>query len=300
MRFIGYCILLLCLCFKGVAQQAEWKIDSTQFLMGAPLNATLLVKGIPANAQVLFPYFEEDSTASIDFISASSIDSSTSGVQQQMIHFMAFDTGWFALPNAMLLVQNSKGIDTIYPNSLRIHVFSLPIDTLKSFRINKPILEVPYHWREFLWWIIAILLLPFIILLIRWGIKRPKTTIPSAITSIEETLTAYEQARRALLQLEKSELLLKGKEKEFQTALTDIVRVFLAKQFGMATMEATSEEILEGSKKFVRQPELNLLRDLFTQADLVKFAKQSLPIETHWESLRQAFQFIEVFKPNEN
>jgi hypothetical protein len=78
------------------------------------------------------------------------------------------------------------------------------------------------------------------------------------------------------------------------------VRVFLAKQFGVATMEATSEEILDSSKKFVRQSELNLLKDLFTQADLVKFAKQTLPIETHWDSLRQAFQFIEVFKPNEN
>jgi hypothetical protein len=300
MRFIGYCILLLCLCFKGVAQQAEWKTDSTQFLMGAPLNATLLVKGIPPHTQVLFPYFEEDSTASIDFISSSNVDSSTSGIQHQMIHFMAFDTGWFTLPNAMLLLQNLKGIDTIYPKPLRIHVFSMPIDTLKSFRINKPILDVPYHWREFLWWIIAILILPLIIILILWGIKRPKASIPSTIITSEETLSAYEHARRSLLLLEKSELLLKDKEKEFQTVLTDIIRIFLAKQYGLATMEATSEEILNSCAKHVGPTELNILRNLFTQADLVKFAKQSLPEETHWDSLRQAFQFIEGFKPNEN
>ena len=300
MRFIGYCILSLCLCFKGVAQQAEWKIDSTQFLMGAPLNATLLVKGIPAHTQILFPYFEEDSTASIDFISASNIDSFTSGVQHQMIHFMAFDTGWFTLPNAMLLIQHQTGIDTIYPKPLRIHIFSLPIDTLKSFRINKPLLDVPYHWREFLWWIIAIVLLPFVILIIWWLMKRPKESLPLAIIPKEETISPYEEARRALLQLEKSELLLKGQEKIFQTELTDAIRVFLSKQFGLAALEATSVEILEGSRKYIRQPELVILRNLFTQADLVKFAKQSLPIETHWESLRQAFQFIEVFKPNDN
>lgn len=299
MRGFTYSIVLFCLFIKGFAQEAQWKLDSTHFLMGAPLNATLVVKGIPAHTQILFPYFAEDSTASIDFIQASEVDSSNQGVQQQMVHFMAFDTGWIYLPKAMLLVQKNNAIDTLYAKPLRVHVFSLPIDTLKSFRINKPLLDVPYQWREFMVWYALAILLLLLILIIIWLIKRPKSKIPATIITPEIQLSAYERARRELLMLENSELLKHGKEKEFQTNLTDILRQFLFQQFNIAALEATSDEIIERSVKHIRGAELEILRSILTQADLIKFAKQSIPTEEHWHSLRLSFQFIEVFKPIE-
>lgn len=299
MRGFTYSIVLFCLFIKGFAQEAQWKLDSTHFLMGAPLNATLVVKGIPAHTQILFPYFAEDSTASIDFIQASEVDSSNQSIQQQMVHFMAFDTGWIYLPKAMLLVQKNNAIDTLYAKPLRVHVFSLPIDTLKSFRINKPLLDVPYHWREFIVWYALAILVLLLILLIIWLIKRPKSKIPATIITPEVKLSAYERARRELLMLENSELLKHGKEKEFQTNLTDILRQFLFQQFNIAALEATSDDIIERSVKHIRGAELEILRSILTQADLIKFAKQSIPTEEHWHSLRLAFQFIEVFKPIE-
>jgi len=299
MRRICYIVLMLCLCLQGKAQHAEWKVDSTHFLMGAPLNASLLVKGIPPHTQLLFPYFEEDTTASIDFISAKEPDTSVAGVQQQVIHFMAFDTGWFTLPKAMILVQRGQRLDTIYPQALRVHIFSLPIDTLKSFRINKPLMDIPFHWREFIGWYIGAFLLLVLALLIIWLLKRPKTAIPTSISAAETLLSPYELARRDLLLLEKSALLSKGEEKAFQSKLTDILRVFLSQQFKIATLEATSDEILERSAIHVKKGELAILRKLLTQADLVKFAKESMAVEDHWECLRMAYQFIEMYKPTE-
>jgi hypothetical protein len=217
-----------------------------------------------------------------------------------MINFMAFDTGWFSLPQAMILIQKNNRIDTIYPNTLHVHVFSLPIDTLKSFRINKALLDVPFHWREFLWWMIGGIALVLLLILIIWLFKRPKSIIPCSIQVAEEIIAPYEWARRELLLLEKSDLLIAKKEKEFQSKLTEILRVFLAREFKMPTLEATSDEIILHSAKHIRPSEITLLMEIFTQADMVKFAKLSLNTETHWDSLRKAYQFIDVYKPSEN
>lgn len=78
----------------------------------------------------------------------------------------------------------------------------------------------------------------------------------------------YEEAMKALHQLAGERL----DTEALYTRLTEIVRRYVARRFGVDAAEATSAELLGALRGAIAEEHERLLRAFFTEADLVKFA----------------------------
>ncbi|MBI4860229.1 MAG: hypothetical protein HY815_08195 [Candidatus Riflebacteria bacterium] len=87
----------------------------------------------------------------------------------------------------------------------------------------------------------------------------------------------YEEALQRIEALLKEGLLAAGQTKEFCDRLSDILRHYLGRRFGLASMGETSLELLAalGSAGQVQESDLGRLTTFLDECDLVKFARHS-------------------------
>jgi hypothetical protein len=78
--------------------------------------------------------------------------------------------------------------------------------------------------------------------------------------------------------------------------LTDTLRKYIEERYGFNAMEMTSSEIIDRLMSTKDQKSLDELRQLFTTADLVKFAKYSTLINENDANLVNAIEFINQTK----
>ena len=85
-------------------------------------------------------------------------------------------------------------------------------------------------------------------------------------------------------------------QKEYYTKLTDALRRYIEERYGFSAMEMTSSEIIDRLTKAPDARSLDELRQLFSTADLVKFAKYSTLINENDANLMNALEFINETK----
>ena len=78
--------------------------------------------------------------------------------------------------------------------------------------------------------------------------------------------------------------------------MTETLRKYIEERYGVSAMEMTSSEIIEKLMATQDQKALDELRELFTTADLVKFAKYSTLINENDKNLVSAIDFINQTK----
>jgi hypothetical protein len=152
------------------------------------------------------------------------------------------------------------------------NVVGIAVDTSAEIKDIKPPLGVSLTLADLLPYIIALLLIGGITWLVIYIRRRRRMGVPLIPEAPPQP--AHEVALEALRALESEKVWQRGLLKDFYSQLTDILRVYLERRFGILAMEMTSEEILSSAaisslSRDVRDP----LRTLLTSADLVKFAK---------------------------
>lgn len=190
-------------------------------------------------------------------------------------------------------------------DSLPLIVTDVAIDTtLLQPRDIAPLERVPYTFWEIFRWILLAWGIAAVAIVIWWLIDRKKRH-GSIIVHHEpvDTRTPDVRALESLENLRRQQLWQAGKPKAYHTELTDIVRRFIEEATGIHATEMTSDETIEALEDSVHGVDSNLLRSIFTTADLVKFAKsEPLPHE-HELSMQQAVEFVrttwQVVKPVE-
>ena len=90
-----------------------------------------------------------------------------------------------------------------------------------------------------------------------------------------------------------------GHTKQYHTELTDVLRTYIAKRFGVASTEKTSDETLQAMKPILsEQRELHAsLSKVLRLADLVKFAKWQATPDENEQALHIAYEFVNETKP---
>ena len=191
-------------------------------------------------------------------------------------------------------------------DSLLLVVTDVDVDTASAeIRDIAPIERVPYTFWEIFRWVLLAWAVAAIAIVVWWLVDRKKRHGSIFVhTDPVDTRTPYERASDDLEALREKRLWQAGKVKEYHTELTDIVRRFIEEATGIRATEMTSDECVNTLMcKCVSADATTLLHNLFTTADLVKFAKsEPLPHE-HEASLREAVDFIgqlwEQVKPKE-
>ena len=113
---------------------------------------------------------------------------------------------------------------------------------------------------------------------------------------IVKKLLPHQKAMKEIEQIKAEKMVSAENSKEYYTKLTDTLRKYIEERYGFSAMEMTSSEIIEKLMSIQDQKALDELRQLFTTADLVKFAKYSTLINENDMNLVNAIEFINQTK----
>lgn len=216
------------------------------------------------------------------------------------ITLQAFDPGTYQLPPIAYLV----GKDTIKSKQqLTLNVDSIQVDTNGNIKDFKPVMDVPFKLTDIIpdfisnyWWawLLGIALIAAAIFsYLKWFKKGI-----NPLKIVKKRLPPYEEAMLALQQLKERNLWQNGQEKEYYTQLTDILRVYINRRFGINAVEMPSSEIME---KIKQNNEANLANDQLNNvleiADFVKFANMRTLADDNEIAFQRAINFVEQTKP---
>jgi len=309
-------IALLLISFIGIssAQKPSVKValDSTYVIIGMP--TTIHLEAIVQDGQdIRFPEIIKNGGVvayddSLQFLLELGDDlpkvdtlSSSNGsiVLKEDINVFAFDSATLYIPPFDFI----SGNDTLSTNSLALKVVvpfdSIEVDPAKFVDI-KTVVDPEFVWTDYAVWIISPLLLILFIVLAYFGYKyylKYKSDKPIVEKEVIK-LPAHVIAMNALEVLNGKKLWQAGKDKQFQTELTDILRQYIENRFYVNAMEKTSDEILDELYELAEQQKSSLtnLKQILQLADLVKFAKYKPLADENQLSFMNAKMFVEQTK----
>ena len=274
------------------------RFDTTAIWIGEQTNFTFTVEQ-PDDMYVDFPRLSDTLSANIEILSAHPADTVVIGNNKLRItrsyRVTSFDQGEHyveALPFVFLVDDDQRVLNT---HRVRLEVLAPEIDREAGIYDIKDPLGIPFGFIEILPWILLFMVIAVLVWLIIRYLSKRKHGIPVS-ESREPSEPAHVIAMRELKQLKSESLWQQGKIKEYYTRLTEIVRIYIERQFGIMAMEQTSDEIigeLHGWNGVDRQV-VDLLRECFYLADLVKFAKARPVEQEHEASLNTAFHFVKA------
>ncbi len=189
-------------------------------------------------------------------------------------------------------------------DSLLLVVTDVEVDTTAMEpRDIMPLERIPYSFWEIFRWILLALAIAAIAFGIWWLATHRKTVQQIlGMTEPVDTRTPEERALQTLEELRRKQLWQSGKSKEYHTELTDAVRRFIEEATDIRATEMTSDETVDAINSqwsLVSSP----LKDIFTTADLVKFAKSEPMPHEHERSMSEAVEFVQklwqLVKPEE-
>lgn len=297
-------IAITCVLTSGLLQAQPTTVsatmDSTILLVGEQTRLTFTVAQMRGR-QVCAPVFSDTIVSGLEIVERLPLDTQLADdgllLVSQSYVLTSFDSALYFI-DAQPFVD---GADTLYSNPLSLKVVSIPVDTAQHAIADiKPVYAPPFDWPLF--WLIVLITLGVVALaVIGFFVYRyvKRHAAPSAeVAEPQDLRPAHEIALERLDVIKAEKLWQQNRTKEYHTQLTDVVRDYIARRFGICAVEQTSAEILAGI-----QPELSGqktvyadLKTLLTTSDLVKFAKYKPLVSEDEKSLALAYQFVEATK----
>lgn len=306
-KYIASLVALL-LCSGVMAQNGNPSLsfrawfDKDTILVGDQIMLNISAK-VPNGVSVAFPKLGDTlvvgiETVDVPFFDSLAIDAATSELLYR-IKVTSFDSGYYYVPGLPLIIQGNGFNDTIKTTALYLDVHSVPLDTLIAdiHDIKAPISQ-PITFKEALPWIVGVLLFIGLAALIVLVAMRKKRNLP-ILPKLQPQEPAHIIALRELKQIREQKLFATNEHKLYHTKLTDVVRQYLERRFGVNAIEQTTSETmvaLTGTDLKNKELEQKLQQTL-TLADLVKFAKYVPSVSENEQSLLLSEEFVEQTAP---
>ena len=285
------------------AQQVSFKasIDSTALLIGQQTRMHLEISG-PASLKYAFPVFQGDTLVNgIEVVQSGALD--TLETSNNLIRIRkdyiitSFDSGLYYIPPVKILA----GSDTVESNEMVLKIATYDVDTanVKIFDI-KGVQKAPFVLSDYVLTLLLLLFIWVLALLIIWLILKKKYGKEKEIKTAEQLLPPHVVAIMELDRLKSEKIWKVGKNKEYYTILSDILRKYIERRFNINALELTTDEILVLFKRDrSTQSVYQNLRQILQLADLVKFAKIQ-PLENENEmSIMNSYLFVNQTKIEE-
>lgn len=271
--------------------RATATLDTTAIRIGEQVKLQLSVTHKGKNIQ--WPAFGDTIVTGIEIIDrdqpARTTTEAGSVTDRQTLIITSFDSGFRVIPPILFIIDG----DTAETEPLLLEVNTVQADTTQDIKDITGIMDEPFTWQEampYVYWGLGILAAgTLLIFLIKKLTKKkpvteqkPKIVIPPHITALQ-----------SLEKLRAQKLWQEGKVKQYHSALTDIVRLYIEERFKVNALEQTTDEILASFRNVViDQGSKAKLKQLLTLADLVKFAKEEPLPQDNELSMANAFDFV--------
>ncbi len=280
-------------------------IDSTELWVGD--QSTLHMQALQDKETIVdFPVYGEELIPGIEVVARSERDTTEQAdgriIVKQDLTITSFADSLFYIEPIPFV---SDG-DTFLTDPLTLNVIQpFEIDTAANAITDiKPIYRAPIWWWGIIRWILlglGIVALGigvyYLVIYIKahWGHKEEaeEEINPELLRPAEEV------ALEKLDKIKAEKIWQQGRQKDYYTELTDVVREYIARRFEITAEEKTSDEILRELKPLLQeQKELyTRLKDMLRLADLVKFAKWNALPDENEISLLSAYQFVRDTTP---
>lgn len=280
------------------------KLDSTHVLMGKTIGLHISVVQDREVNGLMLNLVADTLNAKVEIADKGKADTTALDNNRLQINrditLQAFDPGTYQLPAILYAV----GGDTLRSKeTLTLTVDSIKVDPQGKIKDFKPVAEAPFKlldWvpdfiSDYWWaWLAGLLLLAFgLYAYFKWYKKGINPLKP-----VKKRLPPYEEAMQALSNLKSRNLWQNGQEKEYYTTLTDILRVYIDRRFGINAVEMTSTQIMDKIRQnedaHIAKEQLNNVLEI---ADFVKFANMHTLADDNEIAFQRAVNFVEQTKP---
>lgn len=279
----------------------EVSVDRDRITVGDPLMYRVTVKS-PGNSAIEWP---ESGTPpeGFDLLSFEHAGplSGPGGANVDLLRYelTLYRTGVHAIPPFLLRCVLSDGTEiSAESEAIQVSVVSVIDDDAADIRDLKSPLDIPGGAPWYVWLIAGLVLLAVaaaVFLYVRR--RRNREDAQGTVPAIE---LPEEIALEELKQLALKDWLAQGRVKAHYSALSEILRRYLSARYGIAAMEYTTSELLVTLNALqVGHKESRVVRELFEECDMVKFAR--FTPETHRQSLslREGREIVELTRPPE-
>jgi Tfp pilus assembly protein PilN len=303
-------LLLIILFAVGLCVHAqvtvEAAIDSIEMLMGEQVHVTVTAT-MKEGAKAEFPVFKPTQQLIPGVEVLKSTEQGVKGkengyVERQVVYTLtSFDDTLYYLPPFVVKVDGKA----YKSKSLALKVIGIEVDTthVEKFFGPKDVQENPFLWSDWslLFWLSVLMLVLLAVCYYLYVRLRSGKPVISRIRIIKRLLP-HQKAMKEIEQIKADKIQNAEDPKEYYTRLTDTLRKYIEDRYGFNAMEMTSSEIIERLERALSDDAQSAdtmkaeLRQLFTTADLVKFAKYSTMINENDANLVSAIDFINQTK----
>ena len=294
-----FCLLAVTVAAVAQSFSVYGKLEPSKIVIGDQTKLSYELTQ-DKSERVSCPVFSDTITKGVELVETlkpDTIDLGGGRIQVKLDYMVtAFDSGFYFIPAQKFVSIN----DSVQSKPLGLLVDT--VETGEQAEINpvKDIMDPPFLWSEFFYWVGIVLLVLLIVALIIYMIMRERlnSKLDFVFHREEPAIPPYQIALQQLEEVKSEKAWQSGDIKAFYTRVTDIMREYMMGQFSINAMELTTDEILALTKK---NPEFEqvrqILKEVLELSDLVKFAK-FIPLEDeNNRSMLNAFAFVEKTMP---
>ena len=299
-RLSVFIILAMSVLAMSAQVSVEAEIDSIQIFVGQQAHVTISATA-KENAKVEFPQFKPTQyvTPGVEVLDCKELEKKEQDngfVTRRVVYTMtSFDDTLYYLPPMEVKIDGKP----YQSKSLALKVLTIEVDTLhaEQFFGPKDVQDNPFQWSDWSlpFWLSVLMLVLLAVGYYLYLRLRDNKPIISHIRIVKRLLP-HQKAMKEIEQIKADKMVTSENSKEYYTKLTDTLRKYIEERYGFSAMEMTSSEIIERLTSAQDQKALDELRQLFTTADLVKFAKYSTLINENDANLVNAIEFINQTK----
>ena len=292
-------IALLLLAVGQAAAQGDGPVTATlsapdgQRAVGDPIQLTLAVTH-PAGYQVIQPTLAEiwgDLTVAGLSPATTVVNGDGSETTTWQIDARLFQPGAFSTPALEVSVTDGQGsLQKVLAAPAAVSIVSVLQEGDTELRDIKPqaALPLPAVWP----WIAAgLAAVAAVATFAAWQMRRGKL-------GAMDNRQAHEVALDGLNIVEGLRLPEQGRFKEHYTLVSDTVRIYVERRFGVPALERTTGEIRPDLARTAMTPEVTALLVAFLQeSDLVKFSQWTPDLASAHQLLAQGRMIVEATQP---
>ncbi|MBZ0184558.1 MAG: hypothetical protein K8F60_19025 [Melioribacteraceae bacterium] len=271
--------------------------DSTQYFVGDYIKYSIDLK-YDKSIKVEFPNIK-DSLKQLEFINElPKFQNEVNGkiIETRSFNFSYYDSAQVTIQSFPIRYLSNGEKLVINTNPVTVTVKAIPTNPQAEIKDIKAPVRIPFDWLTLLIIILlAIIILAAVYFIYKKYFKKSEDIIAKKIVVIPPHETALNHLRK----IEEEKLWQKGLIKEFHSEITNVVRKYFEERFSFAALEMPSSEIIPQLNKIKEcKSVIDISRDFFENADLVKFAKfQPMP-SVNENMLKLAFDIVIKTKPN--
>lgn len=274
------------------AQTVIASVDTNQILIGEQFTLTIVVDD-PNGEMGNWP-IAGDTINKFEIISAGPVDSNNAQLRQEVV-LTIFDSGAYVIEPIPFVFEDKE----VLTEPISIQVNTIIVDMEGDITDIKAPIQAPFNIWDY-WLVISILMgiaiiISTVIFVLSWitSMEEEKVIVPP-----KPKVPPFDKAIIALNSIEEERAWDTEKPKQYYSRLIDVIREFLEEEYQIPAMEFTTDETVSATKTLkITEAEREDLKQLFTQADLVKFAKAKPTVAEGEMYVKYAHRILLALKP---